>query len=444
VRTAVTPMHRSLTLLAMALVCIVALAAARHRPTPRAVGAGAELRTNQSVDEVNDPGVQEDPREIDNAALRRVLRMARPRQLAPDPTNGVAESPQAARLGQLLFFDARLSANGAVSCATCHDPARSFTDGRRRGVGLSEGTRNSQGLLDIADLPWFTWDGRADSLWSQALHPFEDAREMGLTRFTVIDRIRETPDLKQEFEAVFGPLPPPVSAESATTDERVAINRTFSNVGKAIAAYERKLRTKASPFDGEVERLRWNAREPVPGFGDAERRGLKLFLSRAGCWRCHHGPALSDGSFHAIGVPPLGGGLPADRGRLDAIARLKTNEFNAAGRYSDDPSGSRAEVTLALTEEPGLWGAVRTPTLRNVSRTAPYMREGQFETLEEVIRFYSTLEGALADHHGERVLEPLALSDAEIADLVAFLKALDGPLPDEALMRPLPSARPAE
>lgn len=380
----------------------------------------------------------EDPRELNGRALRRVLSMGRPRRPPADPTNLVADSPEAAELGQRLFFETRLSANGKVSCATCHDPQRAFTDGRQRAMGLAEGTRNTQTLLDIAEHPWFTWDGRADSLWSQALHPFEDEREMGLTRFSVLERIRDAPDLKDHFERVFGPLPAAVDPAKATADEQVAVNRAFSNLGKAIAAFERRLRTGPSPFDLEIQRLHQGSTAPPSALSDEARRGLKLFVTTAGCWRCHHGATLSDGSFHAIGVPPLGGGLPADRGRLDAIAKLKASDFNAAGRYSDDPSGLRAQTTHALTEEPALWGTVRTPSLRNVARTAPYMHEGQFETLEEVVRFYSTLDGALADHHGERVLEPLALSDSQIADLVAFLKTLDGPLPDESLLRPLP------
>ncbi|MBX3355120.1 MAG: c-type cytochrome [Phycisphaeraceae bacterium] len=408
------------------------------------IGAGllsaAMVATAASVpgrDDDQAPAEVEDPREIGSSQLRRLLRMSRPRDFMPDSTNLVADSREAARLGQILFFEPRLSANNEVSCATCHDPQRGFTDGRRLAMGLSEGTRNTQTLLDISDFPFFTWDGRADSLWSQALHPFEDPAEMGLTRFEVIERIRAIPELKREFEAVFGALPPTADPDHATSDERVAVNRAFSNIGKAIAAYERRLRTGPSLFDMEIERHRARSNMPVPGFGDSEQRGLKLFLTTAGCWRCHHGAFLSDGAFHSIGVPPLGGGLPKDRGRLDAIARLQASDFNAAGRYSDDPSGSRAQLTLALTEEPGLWGAVRTPSLRNVGRTAPYMHAGQFETLEEVVNFYNTLDGAIADHHGERVLEPLGLSDEQVADLVAFLRTLDGPLPDESLLRPI-------
>lgn len=371
--------------------------------------------------------MQDDP--IPDAVVRRLLAMERRGGVAPDPTNRVADDPAAALLGQRLFFDPRLSANGEVSCATCHDPARAFTDGRRRAAGLAEGVRNTQGLLDIADLPWFTWDGRADSLWSQALHPFESPAEMGMPRAVLIERVRSIDQLRREYEAIFGPMP-------RCDEDAEAIDRAFSNLGKAIAAYERRLRTGPGPFDRHLARLRRGEARDRDDFPDDAYRGMLLFAGRANCWRCHHGPSLSDGSFHSIGVPPLDGGLPHDRGRLDAIARLRSSPFNAAGRFSDDPSGPRALVTLSQTEEPSLWGAVRTPSLRNVARTGPYMREGQFQSLEEVILFYSTLEGALADHHGERVLEPLGLSDDEVADLAAFLRTLDGTLPASDLLAP--------
>ncbi len=387
---------------------------------------------------------------ISGPALRRLLSMRRPTAPAPDPTNRWADDPAAAALGQRLFFEPRLSRNGAVSCATCHDPAKGFTDGRRRAVGLAEGTRNTQGLLDIADLPWFTWDGRADSLWSQALHPFEDDREMGISRVELIERVRLIEPLRAEYERLFGPLPPttrpgaaavpppttPAAPPGAEADPAaLAVDRAFANLGKAIAAYERRLRTGPSPFDRALERLERGDAAAIEGFGEPERRGMLLFVDRADCWRCHHGPLLSDGSFHSIGVPLLDGGIPHDRGRLDAIARLQASPFNAAGPFSDDSSGSKAALTRSLAADPMLWGAVRTPSLRNAARTAPYMHEGQFASLEEVVRFYSTLEGALTDHHGERVLEPLGLSDREIADLAAFLRSLDGSLPDPELLR---------
>ena len=159
---------------------------------------------------------------------------------------------------------------------------------------------------------------------------------------------------------------------------------------------------------------------------DSERRGLELFFGEAECWECHAGPLLSDGEFHNIGTP-VPDGLPRDPGRYDGADLVVRDRFNAAGRYSDDPEGSQAIVSRGVRRDPLQWGAFRTPSLRNVARTPPYMHDGSMPDLESVVRFYSTLEGAVQlDHHQETVLSPLDLDDRELADLVAFLGALDG------------------
>ena len=163
-------------------------------------------------------------------------------------------------------------------------------------------------------------------------------------------------------------------------------------------------------------------------------RGAALFVDRADCVRCHSGPLLSDGEFHMIGVPPRQGGVPTDRGRLEGVERLRRDPFNAAGAFSDQREGSRAKVTLATQPDPESWGRFRTPSLRAAGCSPPYMHQGQLATLEDVVRFYDTLEGATAlDHHAERVLQPLGLTDRERADLVAFLRGVQGRLPDPAV-----------
>ncbi|MEC9157618.1 MAG: hypothetical protein VYB77_05775, partial [Planctomycetota bacterium] len=148
---------------------------------------------------------------------------------------------------------------------------------------------------------------------------------------------------------------------------------------------------------------------------------------------CHAGPMITTGEFHNIGVPPVAGGMPTDSGRHAGTSIVKRDPFNAAGEWSDHPEGGRARMVRTLVETPDNWGRFRTPSLREVSRTAPYMHEGRFETLEDVVRFYSTLEGAVQlDHHQESVLEPLHLDDEEVAQLVAFLESLDGQPVDPA------------
>ena len=366
------------------------------------------------------------PAGLDAGVREKLLRLGPLPAPPPDPTNRWSDDPKAAELGRWLFHEPRLSRNGEVSCATCHQPELGFADGRSISKGLATGTRHAQTLLNAAHQRWLTWDGRADSLWSQALHPFENPLEMGLSRAEVVERVRAIDPLRTRYEQVFGPLPAP--------DDAPGVGVAFGRVGKAIAAFERRLVTGPAPFDRWLDSVRSGSEAPVEGFGADAIRGASLFVGKADCVRCHAGPLLSDGEFHLIGVPAKDGGLPKDRGRLEGIERLQRDPYNAAGVHSDDPQGSRARWTKATHPDPEAWGRFRTPSLRSAAASAPYMHQGQLATLEEVVRFYDTLEGATSlDHHSERVLEPLGLSEQERADLVAFLRGVQGSMPVPSL-----------
>lgn len=376
-----------------------------------------------------------------------------------DASNGVCDSKGASALGRALFFDARLSSNNRVSCATCHVPEKGFSDGRQLAEGLSPGQRHTPTLWNVAYNRWFFWDGRADSLWAQALHPLERPDEMGGSRVAVALHILRTAELRSRYEGVFGDLPdvsdaarfPPLArplqpseadgaasaAWAAMTDEdRRAINRVFANVGKSLAAYQRMIVSDEAPFDRFVRGLRASFNEEA-GVGAAPsgdenaisepaKRGLKLFVGRANCRTCHSGPNFTDGEFHAVRVPPLGGGAPRDAGRYLGIQLLKADMFNGLSEFSDDRSEAARRRLASLRESPELWGLYKTPTLRNVAVTSPYMHQGQFATLRDVLLHYSKFENALSSgHHAqERTLEPLNLTDGEIEDLVAFLQSL--------------------
>jgi cytochrome c peroxidase len=355
---------------------------------------------------------------------RRVLRNPPLGALPSDPTNRWADSADAAALGHLLFFDERLSSSGTVSCATCHDPSRGFSDPRPIAVGEGRGTRHSMTVLNAAYQRWLTWDGRADTLWSQAVQPFESPNEMNLPRAGVIEAIGADSALRAAWRRAFGEDPPAGGASPAQVDA------AFARVGKAIAAYERRLVSSPSAYD------RWWTRRAAgdPGadaeLTDAQRRGLVLFFGKANCHQCHHGALFSDGEFHNIGIPPPGGGRPTDPGRYAAVDRVREDPFNAAGPHSDDPRGAQARISATLVNGPERWGEFRTPSLRNVAETGPYMHAGQFAQLEDVVHFYSTLEGATQlDHHRELVLRKLDLSGGEVSDLAAFLGALTGSPP---------------
>lgn len=368
-----------------------------------------------------------------------------------DSTNSVFENPSAARFGQRLFFDPGFSREGTVSCATCHVASRGLTDGEALPSKFPV-DRNVPSLWNVAYNRWFFWDGRADSLWSQALQPLENPKEHGTTRLQVVRRIADTPRLRAEYEAVFGPLtdvsdgrrfPPaggprgPLQAAwtSMAEVDRETVNRIFANVGKSLAAYERGLVSRRSPFDVFVEGVRTGDAAKMAALSPEARQGLKLFIGKANCRLCHSGPNFSDGEFHNIGIPPLRGGLTADR--FAAIEEVRANPFNTGGPFSDDRASGAKKLDY-LPKLQDTWGQIKTPTLRNVAKTAPYMHQGQFASLEEVVRYYSTLRGMVQAGHSERfILTPLQLGSGEIAALVAFLESLTDEKVDDRVLRPL-------
>ncbi|MBK8269942.1 MAG: hypothetical protein IPK83_17260 [Planctomycetes bacterium] len=387
--------------------------------------------------------------------FRRILKHASLPQVS-DPTNRHLDSEPAAQLGHRLFFDSRLSVNNKINCATCHDPAKGLADGKPIAEGLGTGRRHTPSLWNVAYNRWFFWDGRADSLWAQALHPIESPAEMGSSRLAAAHLIYGDAELRRLYESTFGELPTlsddmrfpaqgkPASSvdlnaddaawKSMNADDQDAINRVFANIGKSLAAYESKLVSRRSPFDVFAEGLATDDKNKMAVLSPAAQRGLMLFVGSANCRVCHAGPNFTDGEFHDTRVPTLDGEQPTDPGRFNGVNEVIHDPFNATGVYSDEGTGSLVEF---LINNPENWGRFKTPSLRNVARTAPYMHQGQFATLNEVIDYYSTLDKALpAGHHGETILQPLFLSDEEKHDLVAFLESLtDENIPPEWLVR---------
>ncbi len=384
-----------------------------------------------------------------------------------DPTNRFADDARAVALGERLFFDASFSASGTVSCATCHDPDRGFTDGQRVARGEGMGTRNTPTILGAARRRWFTWDGRADTIWSQAAEPIEQASEHGFDRTRFAVAIRDDPAVRRLWEAACGAFPavldavpkalaarPALAGEGEgdavvqawsklPAEQRAAIDLVFSASMKALGAYQRTLDMPLSAFDRWADAVgQGNVSiddEAAGGImSPAARRGWLLFSGKANCIQCHGGREFTDGEFHNLGLPGPDGRLGGDAGRRGAIARLKADPFSSAGAFSDDPDGAEARLVRSLKDDPETWGQFRTPSLRGVALTAPYMHDGRFATLAEVIAFYDTLEGAIAlDHHREAVLQPLELTADERSDLEAFLVALS----PESIPRPSDSAR---
>jgi cytochrome c peroxidase len=281
----------------------------------------------------------------------RSLSIAELEPAPADPTNRVADDPRAARLGERLFFDATLSANGQVSCGTCHQPDRDFQDGIALGKGVGTTARRTMPIAATSRAPFLFWDGRTDSQWAQALGPLESAVEHGGTRTqyarVIADRYRS------EYEALFGPMPDlsavPASAGPNGTPadvaawaslgdaQRDAITGVFVNIGKAIAAYERRIEFGPSRFDRYVAAV--SSHERAEGIlSNDEIAGLRLFIGKARCTQCHNGPLLTNNEFHNTGVPSLPA-LPIDNGRLTGAAAVLKDEFNCRSRWSDARAG---------------------------------------------------------------------------------------------------------
>jgi cytochrome c peroxidase len=393
----------------------------------------------------------QEPVQFSPGELQRILRLSPLPPIPDDPSNSVANDHAAALFGQYLFFDPNLSSSKRIACASCHIPNKNWADGLKTPPG---GLRNTPSLLNVAYNRWFFWDGRADSLWSQALKPIESESEMNGDRTAVLHYIRSTEKLYVMYERLFGDLEflqrdVPAHAKPATREPaaemavawssiseplRDSINKAFANVGKAIAAFERRLVSSNAPFDRFVEGVRVGD-DRQNAISEEAKRGLKLFLGKGDCTNCHFGPTFSNEEFHSLGLAPPTYASWSDSGRLMGIRTLLDDEFRLTGRYADRESQRGDYVTAFVRESPDLAGKFKTPSLRNVAVTAPYMHAGHFGSLNEVLSFYSDFKGAdVADHHRESTLKPLRLTVNEIRQLIAFLESLTGQNLDRALM----------
>lgn len=299
--------------------------------------------------------------------------------------------PQIVALGQMLFFDTRLSRKGQVSCASCHQPQRAFTDGLPLAVGEDKlmGRRRSTPLYAAPFAPRLFWDGRAASLKEQVMGPLHDAREMNHDAVGAVARLRETDVYPTRFIEAFGKAPAiavPAPPAAAVDADRLA---------RALAAYVASLRPEKTRFDdflaGRPEAL-----------SDTELLGLHLFRTQARCMNCHSGPLLTDYQFHNIGLS-FYGRRNQDLGRYEA------------------------------TRDPADLGKFRTPSLRNVTQAGPWMHNGLFPDLKGLLRMYNAGMGRepppakAQDPYAPRKSEhirPLNLNPDEIDALLAFLKVL--------------------
>jgi cytochrome c peroxidase len=363
--------------------------------------------------------------------------------LPVDPSNSAADDSQAATLGHALFFDAKLSVNGEVSCASCHQPEKRFSDDLEKARAVGQSRRNTPSIIGLAYSPWLYWDGRRDSLWSQALSPLEDPNEHGSNRMHVARLVTEEAFYRDLYQEVFGNVPdfsnsarfPEAAGPGLQTDwnlaweqmavsDRQLVDITFANVGKAIAAYERLLLPSPSRFDVYAETILTNEKVPGDLFTNDEAKGLRLFMGKGRCMECHNGPLFTNFEFHNTGILSFPGDLP-DRGRIDGVREVRTEPFNCFGAYSDARPGQCLELTFAR-DGIELIGAMKSPSLRNLEGTAPYMHKGQLKTLTEVLDHYNQAPLAIIGHNEAE--GPLGLLPFELKQLESFLTTLAAPV----------------
>ena len=355
-------------------------------------------------------------------------------------SNRFANNQTAADFGKKIFFDKRFSLDGTISCASCHQENKAFTDGEALAKGIHKTGRNTQTILGAQYHTWFYWDGRKDSLWAQALVPFEAADEMASNRIQVLRIIGKDSSYRKLYEHLFGKFPEIVFNQSIPANAgpwgdaktrnnwhripantRRMINRAYSNVGKAVAAYERTLPLPSTQFDQFLSIL----------FNEGERKanellskdqlaGIKLFVdqSKTHCMRCHNGPLLTNFDFHNIGTGNFSG-ANLDFGRYLGIPAVVQDEFNCLGEYSDaEPEQCYGLRFLPNQIHGEMQGAFKTPSLRYLNKTQPYFHDGRFVGIRDVLNHYLTMEA------GQTELPGLALSDEEVVQLQAFLELL--------------------
>ena len=334
-----------------------------------------------------------------------------PPSFQPDPSNRFSKDARAIKLGQALFNDPVLSVDGAFSCASCHDPEKAFTTPEARALGRDLLNRNTPSLRNLAGLRWYGWGGKSDNLWAASLHPIIEEQEMAHSAESLKIAISESTYI-DDFEAIFGHL----------QDQSPEL--FLVNTAKALSAYLETLATDRTIFDDFRDALERRDIAAAKEYPEAAQRGLQLFLGRGKCVFCHNGPRFSNNEFHDAGVPYFLNETEVDQGRFGGLNILLSSPYTLDGDWNDDPEKKGAWAVRNVRRSHSDFGIFRTPSLRGLGETAPYMHDGSLDDLKSVIRHYSKIDTERLHADGEAILSELNLSEQEIADLVAFLVTL--------------------
>ncbi len=329
-----------------------------------------------------------------------------------DPGNEFSGLAWAEALGERLFNDPNLSLDRSMSCASCHQTENGFSDNRPLAQGNKTHVRNTQGLLNVGLQRWFGWDGGADSLWAASLRPLLSEIEMNADIEVVAKRYRET-------AAVVVSLQDNGVSVSELDDESLIV--LFA---KMLGAYQRTLVSGVTAFDEFLTAILNDDTAGQRRYGESEKRGLKLFMGQANCHVCHFGPNFSNAEFHDIGRPFFTGVGQVDPGRYAGIKRVRKDKYNLAGPFGVHVKKEHTRKLETVTLGQANFGQWRTPSLRNLKFTAPYMHDGSVASLRGVIDFYADIDTGRLHVKGESVLNPQDWSEQDREDLERFLLSL--------------------
>lgn len=356
-----------------------------------------------------------------------------------------------AEMGYRLFRDKELSSDGKVSCESCHKESNSFSDTKARSKGINQTKTNAPALINMRFQKRFFWDGRVEGLERQVLEPIENPNEHGFSRLAAsyivlkkhlyiyeygygkfperlkeylnnADSIPHGYPIKANFKlseidqnpswiARYNKLPPLLQHQ---------VNEVFRNMGDAILWYQKSIIAVDSPFDRYIKSQKDNSKAVIDGFGETEKRGLVLFLGKAKCISCHRGPMLRDESFHFTNIAKT-----RIAGHKKGLILRSLQDIECQNQVACEKKIE--EVSIAYKKDAGIQNGIKTPSLRNIALTAPYMHDGSLKSLREVIDRYN--HPPYAEGQNEKI-KNLNLTEAEKKDLEAFLKSLTSPIRD--------------
>ncbi|MEP1428843.1 MAG: cytochrome c peroxidase [Rhizobiaceae bacterium] len=334
-----------------------------------------------------------------------------PMKSAADPSNRVSGNPSAISMGKDLFSDPLLSRDGSMSCATCHDPKRDFSDAEPRAKGRILLDRNTPSLNNLRAHRWFGWGGTSDTIWGQSILPILNPDELNNDGEN-LKRSLQSSVFAEPYETLFGTLAdqPP--------------QHVLVNVAKALGAYQETITTGQTSFDRFRDALESGDMKAASAYPEPAQRGLQIFLGRGRCVFCHSGPAFTNAEFHDVAIPYFIEPGRVDGGRHAGLKQLLNSPYTLDGAFNDDPKKAGAWALRNVRSNHANFGIFRVPSLRGASRTAPYMHDGSIADLEAVVAHYNQINTERLHADGEAILEPLELNTGQVGDLVKFLHTL--------------------